>query len=212
MKSGYSEIVLIVDRSGSMRAIQSDAEGGLNQLIDDQKKGPGECRLSLVQFDTEYEFIHRAVPIAEVPKYSLVPRGYTALLDAVGRAIVETGERLSKMDESDRPESVLVAIVTDGRENASREYNRDQVRKMITEQTNTYNWKFTYLGANQDAFAEAWSIGISANAAMQFAANAKGARGSYVALSHNILRCRTAPSEAMNYTSAERKAAAGEAV
>src|SRR5262245_6824283 len=100
MRNDFTDLTLVIDRSGSMSAIQSDAEGGINQFIDDQNKQPGECALTLVQFDTEYDFVHRALPIRDVPKYSLVPRGSTALLDAVGRAIAETGERLKGMAEA----------------------------------------------------------------------------------------------------------------
>ena len=103
MKSDLTDITLVVDRSGSMEQVREDAEGGVNSFIAQQAKEPGEALLTLVQFDTEYEFLHQGVPITEVPRYELVPRGMTALLDAVGRAINETGERLTKMEEQDRP-------------------------------------------------------------------------------------------------------------
>lgn len=131
MRSDLTDITLVVDRSGSMQEMRSDAEGGVNAFIADQAKEPGEALLTLVQFDTEYEFLHSGVPIGQVPKYTLVPRGSTALLDAVGRAINETGERLSKMDEKDRPGLVIFVVMTDGHENASKEFSKPQIKKMI---------------------------------------------------------------------------------
>lgn len=161
MRKDLSDLTVVLDRSGSMHVCQSDAEGGLNRFVEEQKKQPGEARFTLVQFDTEYEFVHRAVPIQDVPPCSLVPRGNTALLDAVGRAIVETGERLAKMSEADRPGLVVFVILTDGQENSSREFSRAKVREMIAHQQDVYKWQFIYLGANQDAFAEAGALGIA---------------------------------------------------
>ena len=112
MNSELTDITLVVDRSGSMQKIREDAEGGVNAFIEKQAKEPGEALLTLVQFDTEYDFVHKGVAIKEVPTYQLVPRGRTALLDAVGRAINETGERLSKIDEQDRPGLVIFVALS----------------------------------------------------------------------------------------------------
>lgn len=160
MRSNLTDITVVMDRSGSMQACRSDAEGGLNRFIEDQKKQPGEALFTLVQFDTEYEFVHNGVPIQSVPHCSLVPRGSTALLDAIGRAIIETGERLAKMPEPERPGLVILVILTDGQENSSREFSKAQVQEMIQHQQDVYKWQFVYLGANQDAFAEAANLGI----------------------------------------------------
>ena len=160
MRTDLTDVTLVIDRSGSMQAIREDAEGGVNAFIVEQAKQPGEALLTLVQFDTEYEFVHRAAPIKQVPAYKLLPRGNTALLDAVGRAINETGERLAKIAEHERPGLVVFVITTDGRENSSREFSKAQVKELIERQQAKYNWHFTYLGANQDAFAEAGGIGI----------------------------------------------------
>jgi len=119
MNNNLTDITLVVDRSGSMEAIRADAEGGVNTFLTDQAAQPGEALVTLVQFDTHYEFVHRGVPVKQVPRYQLVPRGGTALLDAVGRAINETGERLSKMAEADRPGLVVFVVMTDGEENSS---------------------------------------------------------------------------------------------
>ena len=170
MRPDLTDITLVVDRSGSMSQISEDAEGGVNSLIADQSAQPGEALLTLVQFDTEYEFLHKGVPIGDVPKYKLHPRGMTALLDAVGRAINETGQRLAAMEESQRPGLVIFVVMTDGLENSSKEFSKAQLRTMIERQQREYNWQFTFLGANQDAFAEAGAMGIGADGAANFAA------------------------------------------
>jgi Mg-chelatase subunit ChlD len=169
MKPELTDITLIVDRSGSMQAVREDAEGGVNAFIAQQAKEPGEALLTLVQFDTQYEFLHKGTPISQVPEYHLVPRGMTALLDAVGRAINETGERLAKMDEAQRPGLVVFVVMTDGQENSSREFTKDQIKQMIEHQQEKYRWHFTFLGANQDAFAEAGAMGIQPSGTADFA-------------------------------------------
>ena len=162
MNNTLTDITLVVDRSGSMQQIQSDAEGGVNAFIRAQANEPGVALLTLVQFDTEYEFVHRGVPMPSVPEYKLAPRGMTALLDAVGRAINDTGERLAGLPEPDRPGLVVFVVMTDGQENSSREFSKSQIKQMIESQQSKYNWHFTFLGANQDAFAEAGGMGIAA--------------------------------------------------
>jgi len=176
MNKELTEIVLVIDRSGSMYSCRTDAEGGINQFIKEQKALEGEANLTLVQFDSEYDFIHEGVDIAEVGEYTLEPRGGTALLDAVGRTVQETGARLAKMDEKDRPGLVAFVIVTDGQENSSEEFKLEQVKEMIAEQTDKYNWQFTFLGEGLDAFGGGRSMGIgssvmyaSGNAGVAFA-------------------------------------------
>jgi uncharacterized protein YegL len=184
---------MVVDRSGSMESIKSDAEGGINSFIDQQKQEPGEALLTLVQFDTEYEFVHSGVPVKQIPAFTLVPRGSTALLDAVGRAINETGARLAAMAESQRPALVVFVIVTDGAENSSREFTRDQIRTMVEHQQSAYKWQFTFLAANQDAFAEGASMGIAQDG---IAAYSMGkVRGSWDAASKKMSRMRKAAGE-----------------
>jgi len=176
MNKDLTEIVLVVDRSGSMYSCKADAGGGINQFIKEQQKMDGKADLTLVQFDYEYEFIHEGVDIDEVGEYTLDPRGGTALLDAVGRTVQETGARLAKLDEKDRPGLVAFVIVTDGEENSSSEFKLEQVKEMIAEQTDKYNWQFTFLGEGLDAFAGGSSLGIgssvmysSGNAGIAFA-------------------------------------------
>jgi len=207
MRKEFTDITVVLDRSGSMASIRTDAEGGLNQFIDEQKQQPGEAIFTLVQFDTEYEFVHKAKPIKDVPKCMLVPRGMTALLDAVGKAIAETGERLEKMPEADRPGLVCFVIITDGQENSSKEYTKAQIKSMIEHQQGAYNWKFTFLGANQDAFAEAVSIGIQAGRVMCFLPQL--VKHAFAAASSSVSRTRGAASRGvdaqLSYTDAEKK-------
>jgi hypothetical protein len=169
MRPDLTDITLVIDRSGSMASIRADAEGGINEFIRQQSLEPGDAVLTLVQFDTAYEFVHRGVPLRGLPPFTLEPRGSTALLDAVGRAIHETGARLSALPEADRPNLVLFVVTTDGEENSSREYTKAQVKQMIEHQQTQYQWHFTFLGADQDAFAEAGGIGIAAAGTAGFA-------------------------------------------
>lgn len=193
MKTDLTDITLVVDRSGSMQDIRSDAEGGVNAFIENQGQEPGEASLTLVQFDTEYEFLHSGVPIKEVPKYSLVPRGGTALLDAVGRAINETGDRLAKLDEAERPGLVVFVVMTDGQENSSQEFSKSRIKEMIQHQQQKYGWQFTFLGADQDAFVEAEAMGIDTPGTANFAKNKVAA--AYGATAAKVARMRRARSE-----------------
>lgn len=209
MRNDLADVTVVVDRSGSMAKVEKEASEGVNSFIKKQKEQPGECTFSLVQFDTEYEFVHKGVPIKNVPEdYRLSPRGWTALLDAVGRGIKEAGDRLSKMEESQRPGLVVFVIVTDGHENSSKEFNRNQIKKMIKVQREVYKWQFTFLGANQDAFAEASNIGIQLTAAANYKEEKTCA--AFHASGNNVARMRVATSSGVapdnNYTDAERKA------
>lgn len=188
MDSELTDITLVVDRSGSMQAIHSDAEGGINAFIQEQAAQEGRANLTLVQFDTEYEFVHKGVPIHEVPAYTLQPRGATALLDAVGRGINETGARLAKLPEAKRPGLVVFVIVTDGHENSSREFNNAQIKEMIEHQQTKYSWQFTFLGADQQSFDEAMSWGMNADSSAVFRKDKMSA--AYAATSSKLSRMR----------------------
>ena len=188
MNADHTEVIIVLDRSGSMDSIKNDMEGGINQFFEDQKKEPGRCSVTLTQFDNEYEIVYSGVDIQSVPKVSLVPRSMTALLDAVGRTIKEVGDRLAKTAEANKPGRVIMLIVTDGLENASREFTNAQVKALIEEQTSKYNWMFVYLGANQDAFAVAAGMGVKC--ASNFQANAAGTSGATKGMSAGVKRYR----------------------
>jgi len=158
MKKDLTEIVMVIDCSGSMLLIKKDAEGGINSFIEEHRKD-GDVIFTLCQFNGSYEFVYDGVPIQEVGPYTMHTEGLTALLDALGNSIDRTGNRLAIMSEEDRPGLVIFVIVTDGLENASKEYTLEQIKKKIDHQTSMYNWQFVYLGANQDAFAVAKGLG-----------------------------------------------------
>ena len=189
-----TDVTVILDRSGSMQAIASDVIGGFNQFLTKQRRQRGDCRLTLVQFDDEYEVAYLARPIADASRLTaktFEPRGSTALLDAIGRTIVTTGARLAALPEADRPNRVLLVVITDGEENASVEYTRDQVFTMISSQQDVYGWSFLFLAANQDAIAEAAKVGICAQHSMNFAATGAGMRAASVSLSDAVSSFRS---------------------
>lgn len=189
MKQGLAEIICIIDRSGSMESIKNDSVGGFNAFLEEQKKVPGEATLTYVQFDTEYEVVHENTPLQDVKSIDdtvYVPRGATALLDAIGRTIDSTGKRLADMPEENRPEKVIVAILTDGEENSSRQYDLSKIKDMIGHQKEKYSWEFIFLAANQDAFAEAQKIGIDIKDTFNFSATGKGVRKAYSNMSDSV--------------------------
>jgi uncharacterized protein YegL len=197
MRDNFSDISIVLDRSGSMEAVADDTIGGFNRFLLDQKQAPGDGVLTLVQFDTMYEFVHQAKPLAEVPpldRKTFVPRGSTALLDAIGRTINETVARLEKTDESQLPGTVIFVILTDGQENSSREFSRDMVFKQIKEQQEKRKWQFVFLGANQDAIAEAGMLGVPAGSSLTYAHNAAGSKAAFESLSRHtrVLRAKMA--------------------
>lgn len=144
-----------------MSSCREDMEGGLNTYIESQRSAPGEVTVTYVTFDTVVDIVLENVPIQTVGKLELIPRGGTSLLDAIGQTLNRVGARLAKTPENDRPGLVDVIVVTDGGENSSREFNYNQIKEMITTQENVFNWKFTYLGANQDAFGVGSQLGFS---------------------------------------------------
>lgn len=182
------EIVCVLDRSGSMSSIRDDAIGGFNAFLSEQKAIPGEAKLTLALFDNQYEVVHDATDIAAVPELTaetFVPRGMTALYDAVGRTIDAIGARLSKAVV--KPEKVIFVILTDGEENASREYTQARTAEMIKHQTEKYGWEFVFLAANQDAFSAGAKLNIRAETTANFAADSIGTQSAYTYAS-NVTR------------------------
>lgn len=193
MNANLTELVCIIDKSGSMGAIQSDAIGGFNSFLAAQKKEPGDTRFTLVLFDTQFETPYHGVPIKDVvplDETSYVPGGCTALLDATGQTIRGIGKRLEKTPEADRPGKVIVAILTDGEENSSRHFNQQQVLDMITHQQAKYNWEFVFLAANQDAIATGASIGIQAADSVAFSATPDGISAAYCLMDQAVSKKR----------------------
>lgn len=206
MKQGYIHITLVVDRSGSMGPVWDDTIGGINRYIDSQR-AHRHCTGTLVQFDDQYDLIYNRVPIADVAprtRENYVPRGWTALHDAMGRTIDEVGAVLAALPESERPERVLFVTMTDGFENRSKVFNASQVRAKVEHQRKQYGWEFVFLGANQDAILTADELGITRGATMTYAANAAGTAAvmdSLVAHTANY----GATGQSFNFSSAERR-------
>jgi hypothetical protein len=179
MKKNYSHVTIVLDRSGSMSSVKDDTIGGFNEFIEKQKEDSGECTFSMVQFDDQYEILHEFKSIKKVSKLTdktFSPRGSTALFDAIGKTVNSVGTVLSNMKEEDRPERVIFVVITDGYENASKEFTSGDVNKMITHQTEKYNWQFMFLGANQDAILAAGELGIKAGNSLSYAATGVGVR------------------------------------
>jgi len=199
MQPRLTEIVFILDRSGSMSLMHHAAVSGFNEFLvaqqatADDRGQPLPATFSLVIFDHEFEVIHNRVPIATAVPLTLEtyqPRGSTALLDAIGRGIDHLGARLAATPEPDRPAKVIFAILTDGQENASRQYSMDDINRRVTHQTRKYNWEFLFLGANQDAIATAARIGIHAHSAATFAAHPDDLTAAHSSISDKVALAR----------------------
>lgn len=165
MRNDLTEILVVLDRSGSMAVIEADMRGGFDSFVAEQRKVPGECRLTLVQFDNEYEVVYADKPIEHVRPLVLIPRGTTALHDALGRSIQALGDRLNARAQFERPGKVVVLIITDGLENASSEFTGPTVARMVKHQQEKYDWAFVFLGADQQTALAAAELGISRNVA-----------------------------------------------
>jgi Mg-chelatase subunit ChlD len=202
--TSYRHLVLIIDRSGSMQSVKLDTEGGIKTFLEEQRAVPGRTTVSLYQFDTEHDEVLSFADIQRDAGYRLVPRGATALLDAVGFAVTKTGEDLAAMDEGNRPGEVIVVIATDGQENSSHEYGLQQVKEMITHQQEAYGWQFVFIGANQDAFATAGSMGIPMASAATYDTSAT--MDTYSAVSSMVTR--GAGGQGYGFTDDERARAA----
>lgn len=215
-KPNTTLITVVLDRSGSMGPIAKDTIGGFNTFLTDQKKDPAdEARLTLVQFDHEYNVIHSNMLLADVPELTAEtykPHGNTALLDAIGRTIATTGQTLSAMPENERPEAVVVVVITDGEENASREYTKAQVAEMVKLQTEVYKWQFLFLGANIDAIQAGAAVGVGYANSMNYQPTSGGMDVLLRDVSSNVKSYRSSKSASdLSFTQAQRDANAGPA-
>ncbi|MDR3799159.1 MAG: VWA domain-containing protein, partial [Terracidiphilus sp.] len=188
MRDNFTRIAIVLDRSGSMESCKESTVAGFNEFIRTQREIPGEATVKLVQFDDQYETVFDK-PLKECPELTqntFVPRGSTALLDAQGRTIVEMGQELVALPESERPSKVIVVTLTDGMENASKQYNLDKIGEMIREQRDKYSWDFVFLGANQDAIATAAAMSIPLPSAMSYSTSKAGVAATMAAVSHYV--------------------------
>lgn len=206
-KPGLTLVAALLDRSGSMQPLRADTEGGFDAFIAAQRALPGEAVVTLAQFDDRYEVVYTERPIAAVPPLELLPRGLTALLDGIGRLVNGVGERLAARPEDERPSKVIVIVMTDGHENASREWSGDAVRSLIAQQEREYGWEFLFLGANIDAVRVGGDLGFAADRSLTYGATAGGVAGAYAAASAYTTRSRQAPGPVAGFSDDERTAA-----
>ena len=193
MKKGLTELVMILDRSGSMCGLEDDTIGGFNSMIEKQKKEDGEVYVSTVLFDDQIDVIYDRVDISKIEPMTdkqYYVRGCTALLDAVGEAIHHIGNIHKYARDEDIPEKTIFVITTDGMENSSRRYTYDDVRRMIERQKEQYHWEFIFLGANIDAAAEAAKFGISASRAARYEPDCEGTALNYEVVSETVAQMR----------------------
>ena len=208
MRKDLTELVFILDRSGSMRGLEADTIGGFNSLIDKQKKEDGEALISVILFDDRQEVLYDRVSLRNITQMDdsqYYVRGCTALLDAIGGAIHHIGNVHKYAREEDRPAKTLFIITTDGMENASRHYSFDKVKQMVEHEKEKYGWEFLFLGANIDAISVAGRFGISADRAVRYECDSTGTLLNYSELSRSVSAMRM--SKAANAAEAFRSAA-----
>ena len=210
MRQDKADITVILDRTGSMEPIRDDTIGGFNRFMEDQKGVPGECLLTLVQFDSQdpFEVIWRGVPVKDatpLTRNTYVPRAATPLLDAIGRGINDTGKRLGELSEADRPGKVIFVVITDGLENASREFKRATIKEMVERQRDIYKWEFVFLGANMDAVKEGAEMGVPGASSMTTAPDSAGTQAVYASLGRVTAAFRAGAAKNMAWSEEDRK-------
>ena len=194
MKKGLSELIFILDMSGSMSYLTNDTIGGFNSIIEKQKKTEGEANVTLVCFDDRYITVYDNIPIDEVPTLTdkeYCPCGMTALYDAVGSTITRVGNRLNNTPEDERPEKVIVSITTDGQENSSQEYTFNRLKEMIKHQQDKYSWEFIFLGADITAVNHAVDLGINPQFASTWTTSSAGMASYSTGLSKAVSNIRS---------------------
>jgi hypothetical protein len=196
MRKDYTAIALIVDRSGSMNNVVDDTIGGVNSFIDQQRKVDGKCSVTLVQFDDVIETIHDFIDIEDVPQLTsdvYYPRNMTALYDSIGVTANKLGQKLADMPEDERPAKVIVAVITDGMENASTEYNKESIKKMIEDQESKYGWDFNFISADIDSYKDAQNLGFAPGKTAMYSKCSTG--GTFDAMSSKMGRVRNMVAE-----------------
>ena len=208
-----SLVAALLDRSGSMNGIADDTRGGFDSFIAKERASDGETKVTLAQFDDRYELVYSSTPIVDVPPLVLEPRGMTALYDAVGRLVTEVGAELAALPEADRPGSVTVLVMTDGHENASKEWTNTAVRELIASQERDYQWDFVFLGSNIDAVEVGADLGFARDKSMTYVSTTVGVTAAFDSVSSYQDRKRAqvmgAP-PARGFSEADRRRARGE--
>ncbi len=197
MNNNLTEVIFIMDMSGSMFMLTDDTIGGFNTLIEQQKKEDGEAKVTTVLFDNRYILLHDNVDINSVEKMTTahyMPCGSTALLDAIGKTVNSVGQRLSATPEDERPGKVVVTIITDGMDNVSHEFTWEMIKKMITHQREKYSWVFTFIGANIDTMKVSSNLGIDPKLSKKYTASSSGTSSVYSAVSKSLSYVRSVDS------------------
>ncbi|MCB7136048.1 hypothetical protein [Cellulosimicrobium marinum] len=211
-----THLAMLLDRSGSMQAIKAATEQGFDLFLSEQREAPGRCTVTLAQFDNEYEEVYTDLDLRDVPPLELRPRGMTALLDSIGRLVQTTALRIAQLPDEQRPATVIVGIMTDGHENASKEYTHAAIKALVTEREETFGWTFLYMGANQDAIEVGASLGVKRERSLTYEAGNVGQAYAATSRALNDLRgavhAGAAPAAARDqhavYSQAERDQAA----
>lgn len=193
MKTNITELVFILDKSGSMSGLESDTIGGYNALLKKQKEEAGEATITTVLFNDKVELLHDRINvkgICPITEKEYFVSGCTALLDAIGKTIHKIGNVQRNTNEEHRADKVMFVITTDGMENASTEYNYEKIKKMVERQKQKYGWEFIFIGANIDAISTAAKFGISSDRAANYNADGQGTRLNYEAVSHVVSELR----------------------
>ena len=194
MQKGLTELVFILDKSGSMAGLEKDTIGGFNSMLTKQKSEAGQCRVTTVLFDNRYTLLHDRIDIravSPITEKEYFVGGSTALLDAIGRSIKKIADVQRSTSEEYRAEKVIFIIITDGEENSSREFSADTVRKLISEEKERYGWEFLFLGANIDAVETAGRFGISADRAAEYVPDTKGTALNYAVMCEAVSEFRS---------------------
>jgi hypothetical protein len=207
-----SLIAALLDRSGSMESIADDTRGGFDAYIAGQRGQSGTTLVTLAQFDNDYDVVYLNRAVDDVPRLALEPRGTTALLDAIGRFVIEVGSGLAALPEPDRPGDVTVLVMTDGHENSSVEWTKDAVRELISQQETVYGWDFVFLGANMDAIDVGTDLGFAPGKSLTYDASGAGVGGAFAAVAGYTSRKRSRgdrPAASVVFDDAERQGAQG---
>lgn len=208
-KQNYTHITVVLDRSGSMDAVAEDTIGGFNRFLADQQQADSPASITLVLFADGREVVYSRKPVAEAPR--LTRETYqtewgTALLDAVGESIAETARQIEALPEQERPTKVVFVILTDGEENSSREYTRDQIFKIIRERQELHGWQFVFLGANQDAIQAGGNLGIGAGNSLTFEHTGAGTQAAFTSASKFVQTFATLAGPPPSFSDDDREA------